>query len=67
VYDFEVQTINNNFKTTVFGRRFIKTEEGYIGFAPENCKKGDLITVLPGGDVPYVLRPKRNALIDSLQ
>ncbi|KAK1993787.1 hypothetical protein LX36DRAFT_585648 [Colletotrichum falcatum] len=30
---------------------------GWIGFGPDTMRKGDVIAVLSGGDVPFVLRP----------
>lgn len=37
-------------------RAFIITSQGRLGLASERCKRGDLICVLIGGDVPFVLR-----------
>ena len=37
-------------------RRFIRTSKGFIGVAAQRCLVGDLIVVLAGGRVPYVLR-----------
>jgi len=40
------------------GRRFfIMGGEGYMGLAPPLAEKGDIIAVLLGSDVPFVLRP----------
>jgi hypothetical protein len=44
-------------KTATKGRRFFNTKKGYFGFGPENCKVGDLVVVLAGGNVPYIIRP----------
>ena len=38
------------------GRRLFLTRLGYLGLGPANLKIGDLVTVLPGGKVPYILR-----------
>ncbi|KAH8646504.1 heterokaryon incompatibility protein-domain-containing protein [Tricladium varicosporioides] len=38
-------------------RRLCKTKNGRLGFAPKAAQEGDLICVLYGGEVPYVLRP----------
>ena len=38
-------------------RRFLATEKGYMGLCPPHALKGDHIYLLPGGDVPFVLRP----------
>ena len=39
------------------GRRFISNTKGPVGLAPADCKEGDVICVLLGSGVPYVLRP----------
>lgn len=58
LYNDDVNTVNQVFRAITVGRRFITTEKGYIGFAPEQCDKGDYVAVLPGGNVPYILRPE---------
>jgi hypothetical protein len=52
-----VASFNIPHLATSEGRNFIVTQEGYIGWAPENSSVGDLVVVMPGGDVPYILRP----------
>lgn len=42
----------------LFNRRFLTTPRGYIGLVPPDVEKGDMICVLLGGEVPYVLRPR---------
>ncbi|KAG4430170.1 hypothetical protein IFR05_014346 [Cadophora sp. M221] len=42
--------------TRSHGRSFIITSKGYIGLAPLKTEIGDLVTVLEGGYVPFVLR-----------
>ena len=37
-------------------RRFAVTEKGYLGWVPSTSKKGDTVSILPGGRIPYVLR-----------
>lgn len=37
-------------------RRLIRTDDGSIGFGPEMSERGDVVFILPGGKVPYVLR-----------
>lgn len=32
------------------------THHGYVGLASKGVKKGDMVTVLLGGDMPYLLR-----------
>lgn len=54
-------------------RSFVISSEGYLGLAPGlGCLKGDLICILGGGDVPFVLREKvelrqQNADLDREQ
>ncbi|CAJ0555376.1 Ff.00g054410.m01.CDS01 [Fusarium sp. VM40] len=37
-------------------RKLIRTDNGSVGFGPEMSEKGDVIVILPGGKVLYVLR-----------
>ena len=39
------------------GRRFFVTDKGYFGLAPHFATEGDLVCVLFGARVPFVLRP----------
>ena len=39
------------------GRVFFTSSTGYIGLAPHGTKEGDLIFVVMGADIPFVLRP----------
>ena len=39
------------------GRRFFTTREGYIGLAPSRTTAGDLVCVIQGANVPFILRP----------
>jgi len=41
-------------------RRFCTTSRGRLACVPEGAETGDLICILYGGEVPYVLRPQRN-------
>jgi hypothetical protein len=43
-------------------RRFFATDKGYMGIGPPVAQNGDIICVLFGGEVPYVLRPAENGL-----
>lgn len=38
-------------------RCFALTENGYIGWVPNESREGDNVVLLSGGKVPYVLRP----------
>lgn len=41
-------------------RRFFITESGHMGIAPLNTQKGDVVAVLFGSTIPFVLRPVQN-------
>jgi hypothetical protein len=38
-------------------RRIFRTRRGYLGLGPACMREGDLVVVLDGGQVPYILRP----------
>ncbi|KUJ23934.1 HET-domain-containing protein [Mollisia scopiformis] len=44
------------------GRGFFTTETGYMGMGPPNVQLGDIVCVLFGGEVPFVLRPSENGM-----
>jgi hypothetical protein len=39
-------------------RRIFRTSTGYLGLGPGCMQKGDVVVVLDGGKVPYMLRPR---------
>ncbi|PPQ91384.1 hypothetical protein CVT25_004151 [Psilocybe cyanescens] len=41
-------------------RAFIITDRGFLGMAPDESRPGDVVCVLQGGEVPFVLRPQEN-------
>ena len=45
---------------TVLRKRFFLTEGGLFGMAPSNLRTGDMVTVLRGGRVPFLLRQKQD-------
>ncbi|CAK1365398.1 unnamed protein product [Cercospora beticola] len=47
------------YEATMYGRRFFMTGTGYPGIGPVGMERGDLIALLCGGSVPFVLRPRR--------
>jgi Heterokaryon incompatibility protein (HET) len=57
LWDNETGHILLDIQTATHGRRFFTTSKGYFGFAPQKCKEGDLVVVLAGGSVPYIIRP----------
>jgi hypothetical protein len=47
-------------KQEVRERRLLVTTNGYIGLAPPSTEEGDIVCVLLGGDVPFILRACNN-------
>ncbi len=41
-------------------RKFFTTTKGLIGLGPRSMRAGDIICIMSGGRVPYVLRDERN-------
>lgn len=41
-------------------RRFFVTKSGRIGIGPANTKAGDIVAILQGGRLPFILRPVAN-------
>ena len=39
------------------GRNFVTTSTGFMGLAPKAAVEGDHVVLMPGGKIPYVLRP----------
>lgn len=43
-------------KQVSLGRHMIKTSQGHVGFGPEGSREGDMVVIMPGGRMPYILR-----------
>jgi hypothetical protein len=56
--DKDVLDFNRVFNTAVAGRKLIVTGGGLLGLAPWRACVGDIVAILPGGRVPYILRPQ---------
>jgi hypothetical protein len=54
--DVQRGKFSDNLRFTM-SRAFMITERGYMGLAPAQTQPGDIVCVLRGGTVPYVLRP----------
>ena len=35
----------------------VYTHRGHLGLAPKRAEPGDYVVIVPGGSVPYILRP----------
>jgi hypothetical protein len=44
-------------KRAAIKRAFFFTEKGYMGLGLSSMEEGDLVYVLSGGQVPFILRP----------
>jgi hypothetical protein len=40
-------------------RRMFLTLNGFLGIGPDCAQEGDIVAVLSGGDLPFILRPIR--------
>jgi len=49
-------SISGQVSAATFSRRFFVTEKGYFGLAPAATQPGDLVCILLGGKVPYIIR-----------
>ena len=45
---------------TLSGRVLCATKEGFLGILPNDARRGDVIAIFFGGNVPFVLRPLEN-------
>jgi hypothetical protein len=52
-----ISFFGQQFELVYDGRRIFVSEKGYLGTGVEEVKKGDLIFMVAGADVPYILRP----------
>jgi hypothetical protein len=43
------------------GRKVFLTDTGYVGLGPSHMKVNDTVIVIPGGSVPYLLRPQASS------
>ncbi|CAM1510213.1 Fc.00g005480.m01.CDS01 [Cosmosporella sp. VM-42] len=50
----------------LFRRSAYSTVYGWIGLGPDRMKAGDVIVILSGGDVPFVLRPWKDDKTDKI-
>lgn len=53
----EPGSFSNRMVDVAVGRRLIISNDGYIGLGPPNTQAGDLICILFGGQMPFILRP----------
>jgi hypothetical protein len=42
------------------GRRMFRTQKGYLGMGPRAATENDQVWILPGANVPFILRPLEN-------
>lgn len=54
--DDAVDAFSRAFVAVSIGRKFAMTSKGFIGWVPREARNGDVLTFMPGGKVPYVLR-----------
>jgi hypothetical protein len=47
-------------------RSFVVTEKGYFGLGSDMPRPGDVVCVLKGGDVPFILRPRLDEYFEKV-
>lgn len=52
-----VKPYKQNMEYITAGRRLFTTQTGFVGLGPKEAKANDLVVILFGGHVPFVLRP----------
>ena len=56
LWDNELNPTLLDIETATQFRRFLTTKKGYFGLGPERWEKSDVVAVLQGGNVAYILR-----------
>lgn len=51
-----IHNLRDHIRSSTMRRRFFISKKGYIGLAPANARIGDTVSIIHGGNVPYVLR-----------
>jgi hypothetical protein len=59
----EIGTFYEESMRYMIGKRPYLTSEGYLGMGPAGVKAGDVVVVLCGGRVPFILRPTEPELV----
>lgn len=52
-----ISFFGQHFESIYDGRRIFASEKGYLGTSTEAVKRGDMVFLIAGAHVPYVLRP----------
>ena len=56
IFDADMLHVQLAVESASHGRRLFTTKRGYLGLAPQRCKEGDLVVILAGEDMAYILR-----------
>jgi hypothetical protein len=51
-----ISVLDQHFETVYDGRRIFVSEKGYLGTGTDAARIGDLVNLVEGADVPYILR-----------
>ena len=63
----ETRAVGSLVQTVVDRKNFFISKEGYIGLGPIGIRVGDMICVLKGGSVPFILRRVGTSLEDKTE
>jgi hypothetical protein len=63
LWNLEMELILLDVESGTRGRKLFRTENGYVGIGPSKCQGDDLVVVLLGGNMPYIIReaPSRSS------
>lgn len=55
----DARTLDTHVRGASAARRMVRTGEGHVGFGPEGAREGDVVVIMPGGRMVYVLRREK--------
>lgn len=55
--EFRASKYSRAFGQACVNRRIFRTRTGYFGVGPKVVQEGDVIAIIYGGEMPYILRP----------
>ncbi|TGO08957.1 hypothetical protein BTUL_0184g00040 [Botrytis tulipae] len=62
----EIRDLPIQISSTLRNQRLLVTESGYIGYVPNETRRGDTICILYGMDVPVVLRQNQDGTFELI-
>ncbi|KAM0541752.1 hypothetical protein ACHAPJ_013109 [Fusarium lateritium] len=60
--DWQWNEVSESLRSMALNQAFFITRSGYLGIGPPHTRSGDVVCVLLGGRVPFILRPEEGNL-----